>query len=204
MSQSTKITPTEAWYDQKGDEFFERTAFLQVEALHRPFLSLLSPGARILDAGCGSGRDARLFSLAGFQVTAFDASRKMAELAQVHSGLPVQQLRFRDVTFEGEFDGVWASASLLHVPLVELRDSIQPLIRALRPGGILFCSFKAGTGERVARGRHFTDFTAHTLSEFLSQFAALSILKVWEEADSRPEIRERWVSALCRKRSETV
>jgi 2-polyprenyl-3-methyl-5-hydroxy-6-metoxy-1,4-benzoquinol methylase len=87
-----------------------------MERNYRPFLALLKPGARILDAGCGSGRDLKAFSERGYQVVGLDASELMVRLAREHSDQQVHHLAFQEVTYKEEFDGIWACASLLHVP----------------------------------------------------------------------------------------
>jgi 2-polyprenyl-3-methyl-5-hydroxy-6-metoxy-1,4-benzoquinol methylase len=121
------------YYDAHAAEFFDRTVQVDLADLRSRFTDLLAPGASILDAGCGSGRDSKAFAEAGFSVTAFDCSPPMVELAARYTGLPVQQLRFQDLRFEELFDGIWACASLLHVPIRDEVAVFKRLIRALSP-----------------------------------------------------------------------
>lgn len=81
--------PTVDYYRQGASGFFAATANVDMTALHERFLASLPGGARILDAGCGSGRDAKAFAERGHQVVAFDASPELARLASAHCGLPV-------------------------------------------------------------------------------------------------------------------
>ena len=103
------------YYKQFAAEFFGSTVAVDMAAIHQRFLALLKPGAHILDAGCGSGRDAKAFAEAGFRVTAFDASPELARLASDHCGFEVTVRRFEDIAEVEAFDGIWRCASLLHV-----------------------------------------------------------------------------------------
>jgi SAM-dependent methyltransferase len=151
------MDPTPHYYTQHAAEFFHSTVGVDMAPIRQRFLARLPPGGHILDAGCGSGRDARAFAEAGFQVTAFDASAELARLASAHCGFEVAQRRFEDVDEVAQFDGIWCCASLLHVPLAAMPATLARLWTALRPGGTLYVSFKHGTGERVHGGRRFTD-----------------------------------------------
>ncbi len=187
------------YYDENAEAFFADTAAARTDDLYARFLPLLPPGGRILDAGCGCGRDALAFRLAGFDVTAFDASTEMVRLATRHAGVPVLQMRFDAVDWLGRFDGVWACASLLHVPRADLPAMVAKLVGALREGGVMFASFKYGTEERDHNGRRFTDLDEAGL-EALFGGAGLTILDIVAGEDRRPGREgERWVSGVGRK-----
>jgi SAM-dependent methyltransferase len=157
----------------------------------------------ILDLGTGSGRDALAFRKAGYRVTALDPSPAMAALARELAGVLVRVLRAQDLEDTGAYDGIWACASLLHVPWDELPDVFRRLERALRPGGVLYASFKPGEGERtVDDGRHFTDMTEARLRDRLREAPGLRVIEVWETADVRPGREgERWFNVLLRRES---
>jgi len=193
-------TPTIRFYDDHADEYVSGTVNVDMESLYRPFLSILPNSATVLDAGCGSGRDARAFLDRGYQVTAIDASAQMVKATTRLTGHPAEQLRFQKMEFQGEFDAVWACASVLHVPLAELDDVLSRFFIALRPRGTFYLSFKEGKGERTERGRHFTDFTANSLRTKLEQQSSVSVLRIWTTNDLRLDRSEtRWVNALVRK-----
>ena len=169
--------------------------------LYRRFLPLLPDQAHILDAGCGSGRDASAFAKLGHSVTAFDASPALIALAETHLGQPVQCLRFQDITWQEQFDGIWACASLLHVPAAELPDVMQRLCKALKPGGILYASFKYGSGEREHHGRRFTDLDEPGLAALLRCVPDLKPMESWTTGDLRPgREAERWLNTVLRKK----
>jgi 2-polyprenyl-3-methyl-5-hydroxy-6-metoxy-1,4-benzoquinol methylase len=188
-----------SYYDDNAETFFADSVTADVGDLHGRFLPLVRAGGRILDAGCGSGRDSLAFLQAGFDVTAFDASEEMVRLATRHSGLPVIQMPFDEVDWRHRFDGVWACASLLHVVRADLPEVVGRLVGALRPGGVMFASFKYGTEERDHHGRRFTDLDEVRL-ESLFEGAGLAIVDLVVGADGRPgREHERWVSSVGRK-----
>ncbi len=189
--------PNIAYYETRADRFFAETAGVDMTPLRDRFLAHLAPRATILDAGCGSGRDARAFRELGYPVTAMEPSPRLAALAETYCGLPVERLRFQDLDWHQRFDGIWACASLLHVPMAELPDALQRLARSLRPGGVLYASFKYGQGERDSGGRHFTDLDEATLSELFQRVPELTTIETWVTADQRAgREAERWLNVL--------
>ena len=186
-----------ASYAQNARSFFDNTVDVDMASLHEAFLSKLAPDASILDAGCGSGRDARAFVQRGYDVTAFDASAPLARLASEHCGLDVAVRTFSEVSEISAYDGVWSCASLLHVPVVDLADALDKLWRSLRPGGCFYLSFKLGDGERVHDGRHFTDANEETLRAWLAPLPEVSSVQTWITEDRRLERSEQWINALA-------
>ena len=189
------------YYDRNAETFFSSTVALDMAPIRARFLDYLPAGATILDAGCGSGRDALAFQQAGYAVTAFDASAQMVRLARQHSGLPVEQLTFEQVTWQEQFDGIWASASLLHVTRQDLPAVFASLARALRPSGVLYVSMKRGNQDRYVEGRLFVDLDEQELAA-LVQGACLEIANAWVSQSVRPErTQESWVNAIARRPS---
>ena len=188
-----------AYYDQNARAFFQDTVNADMGELRARFLRHVRQGGSILDAGCGSGRDALAFSRAGFTVTAFDGSAAMVGLATEHSGLPVVQMTFHEATWREAFDGIWACASLLHVARSELPAVLAQLTGGLRHGGALFASFKAGESERDVGGRRFTDMTEQLLGRLVRE-AGLAPVDLWISSDARPDrASEKWVNCIARR-----
>jgi 2-polyprenyl-3-methyl-5-hydroxy-6-metoxy-1,4-benzoquinol methylase len=129
------------YYDQNATSFFASTITVDMSALHDAFLVKLPPGGRILDAGCGSGRDAKAFATRGYSVTAFDASPQPAEMASAHCGFEIVVRTFSAVDEIDAYDGIWSCASLLHTAADDMPHAIGKLWRALRPGGYFYLSF---------------------------------------------------------------
>jgi superfamily II DNA or RNA helicase/HKD family nuclease/SOS-response transcriptional repressor LexA len=188
---------TQNYYVKFAGEFFDSTVGVDMTPMYERFLSGLHPNARILDAGCGSGRDAKAFADRGFIVSAFDASEKLAELASRHCGFQVAVRRFEDMHEAKEYDAIWCCASLLHVPAADLSDTFARLWHALRSGGRMYVSFKHGTGERTDTSRHFTDADEISVRQWIEPLEQLQSLEVWLTKDQRPDRHEQWTNALA-------
>jgi len=120
------------------------------------FLDSLPPGAHILELGCGNGSDAAHMLARGFDIDPTDGTPELAAIAAQRLQRPVRTLRFKDLAAEADYDGVWAAASLLHVPAEALSAILARIHRALRPGGLFTASYKAGAGAgRDALGRYY-------------------------------------------------
>lgn len=182
----------EEYYREHAQQFFRDTANVDMSALYRPFIRELPPGASILDAGCGSGRDVRAFSDMGFVVEAFDASAELVALASQFSGNAVAHKCFQEVDAVETYDGIWCCASLLHISEAELPGVMTRLAIALKPGGVWYLSFKYGRGEREKDGRRFTDMDVARLKKLIDGVNAHGAQTLVEnepltttEADSR-------------------
>ncbi|WP_338721194.1 class I SAM-dependent methyltransferase [Devosia sp. XK-2] len=120
------------------------------------FLAALPAGARILELGCGNGMDAQYMLAQGFDVDATDGTPELVAEAHKRVGERARMMRFEEIDATEAYDGVWACASLLHVPAADLSDILSRIRRAMSPGGVFVASFKAGTGDgRDAMGRYY-------------------------------------------------
>lgn len=190
--------PTDRYYGDHAETFFARTVSLDLADLYGPFLERVPPGGRILDAGCGSGRDAAVFLERGYRVTAFDASPELVRLARRHTGLDVRQLRFEDMVYNSDFDGVWACASLLHVPRRDFPDILPRFVRALVPGGAWYMSFRLGTDEIEREGRRFNNQTEASLRTTLTALDELRVEEIWSNCEiAGDRCGEDWVNAIA-------
>ncbi len=189
------------YYQKNAQEFFQQTLKVDMELLRSRFLAYVPKGGKILDAGCGSGRDAKVFLDFGYHVKAFDAAPTLAKLAESYIGQKVDVLSFQDLAFDKEFDGVWACASILHVPLVDLSDIFLRMFRSLKPSGVLYASFKYGSGESNRNGRKFTDMDEAGLALILEQIKCFEEIEIWISGDQRPgREHELWLNTLLRAR----
>jgi len=159
---------TSAFYDGNAEIYASRERRLPTRRLDA-FLAALPAGAKILELGCGGGQDSAYMLDKGFDVTATDGSAELARQAEKLIGRPVTVMRFQDLQATGEFDGVWAEASLLHVPRAELPDVFSRIHSALKPGAPLHASFKAGEAEgHDGFGRYYNYPSPDWLSQCLT------------------------------------
>ena len=199
----TSTTDTLAYYDENAAGFASSTADVEFSEMQQRFEALLSPGARILDFGCGSGRDAKHFLDAGFDVTATDGSAELCKLAEQRIGRPVRHELFQELSDIEAYDGIWACSSILHLPKAELADVFGKMLAALKPGGVIYTSFKHGTFEGMRNGRYFTDFTEATFRAFIAGIPGMRIKRVWITGDARPGRQdEQWLNLLLTRSND--
>jgi SAM-dependent methyltransferase len=152
---SGKDDETLRFYEREAATYAARERFPLSERLDA-FLAGLPVSARILELGCGGGQDAFYMLARGFDVTPTDGSAQMAAEAERLLQRPVRVMRFAELDDTETFDGVWASASLLHVPRDDLSGILALVHQALRPDGRFWASFKAGReAGRDALGRFY-------------------------------------------------
>jgi SAM-dependent methyltransferase len=109
-------------------------------------------------------------------------------------------MKFEDVEYKDEFDGVWACASLLHVPKADIKYFLKNLIRGLKNNGIFYGSFKYGHGEEIRGERLFNFYDESSLLELIIEVGRLEVIEVWTTQDVRTGREdERWISCLCRR-----
>ena len=171
------MNETIEYYNRNAETFIAGTLHADMSENRNRFLRYVKPGGRILDAGCGSGRDSLAFMKSGYQVDAFDASEEICRLASKTLGFPVECKRFEELTGTSLYDGIWACASLLHVSGEELPGVMCQMKKLLKPEGVLYASFKKGNTERKKDGRFFHDMTEEACVS-LFQSIDLEVLSV--------------------------
>jgi SAM-dependent methyltransferase len=120
------------------------------------FLAMLPEGGSILELGCGAGNHSKEMLSRGFRVRATDGSPEMAEIASRRLNHPVEAMLFHELDAREAYDGVWASACLLHVPRDELAGILARIRRALKPDGLFYASYKVGHDDgRDSLGRYY-------------------------------------------------
>jgi SAM-dependent methyltransferase len=148
--------------DEATLQFYRRNAQSYAERAKAPsarlkgFLALLPPGGSILELGCGAGNHSAEMLAGGFSVRATDGSSEMAEIASHRLNHPVETMLFHELDEHDVYDGVWASACLLHVPRDDLAAILGRIRHALKPEGLFYASFKVGEGDgRDNLGRYY-------------------------------------------------
>jgi len=193
--------PRGDYYERNAGAYAAATRNVDVSNLYGEFLPFVRPGGRVLDAGSGSGRDTRAFRGRGYEVDAFDASPKLAALSEFFTGVPTRVLRFQEFDSPPVYDGIWACASLLHVPQAELVEVMGRLVAALKSGGALYLSVKHGSGERIADdGRVFLDLDRNDLEQLFRRFPDMSLAKVWlSSGEGVRQGKDEWINAIAVK-----
>lgn len=189
------------YYNSHAKSYIDSTVDVEFSETQERFLGYLSPGARILDFGCGSGRDTKYFLGRGFLVDAVDGSEEFVKRAGAYTGIKVRQLLFQELDEQNRYDGIWACSSILHLPLGELEDVFGRMARALVADGILYTSFKYGTAEGMRNGRYFTDMTEEKMGHLLEKTGVFETVEMWVTSDVRPgRADEKWLNMILRKR----
>ena len=170
-----KNTITINYYNDNAVGFAEDTKAVDFADIQQIFLEHLSENAAILDFGCGSGRDTKYFLDHGYHVTATDGSESLCKIAADYTGIHVKQMLFEELNDENQYDGIWACASILHLPKVELPNIFYKMLHALKSNGEIYTSFKYGTFEGERNGRYFTDFIETEFIELIRPVQGLRV-----------------------------
>lgn len=194
------------YYNTHPELFVSDTVDANMSAAQNIFLAAVSQEnqplntIRLLDYGCGSGRDTKRFLELGYQVEALDGSEELVKIASEYTGIPVRLQLFQELEDVNRFDGIWACASILHVEKGELSDIFRRVSRALKNNGVFYSTFKYGTfcGER--NGRYYTDLNEEEFTAICKTVPEFRIEKTWISNDVRPgRSEEKWLNVIVRK-----
>lgn len=195
------IDKTLKYYNENAQSFASGTVSVKFTEVQDKFLEKLNSDAYILDFGCGAGRDTKYFLSRGYQVDAVDGSEQLCRIASEYTGIKVRQMLFQELDEKEKYDGIWACASILHLPKKQLREVLENMYAALKSEGWIYISFKYGEFEGERNGRYFTDFTTDTFKEFIHDMHGLKIEEHWITGDVRPgRGEEKWLNLLLQKK----
>ena len=197
----TDIDKTLKYYNENAQSFASGTVSVKFTEVQDKFLEKLNSDAYILDFGCGAGRDTKYFLSRGYQVDAVDGSEQLCRIASEYTGIKVRQMLFQELDEKEKYDGIWACASILHLPKKQLREVLENMYAALKSEGWIYTSFKYGEFEGERNGRYFTDFTTDTFKDFIHDMHGLKIEEQWITGDVRPgRGEEKWLNLLLQKK----
>ena len=178
------------YYKEHSNDFIEGTINCDMSVQYNFFLKYLNKDSkRIMDLGFGSGRDSLYFKSKGYKVTSIDPLEKFCLKAKSLGLDDVRCIKAQEIDYNNEFDGIWACASLLHVPSNELNDVFMRCYKALRKNGIMYCSFKYGSFEGIRRERFFLDLNEESFKEYIKN-TGFSIKEFLITKDVRPDREE--------------
>ncbi|MGI6736078.1 MAG: class I SAM-dependent methyltransferase [Anaerovoracaceae bacterium] len=193
------VEETLRYYDRHVRDFVDDTLDLDMSSMYRVFEKYIDAGGAILDLGCGHGRDVRHFISEGYHVTGIDGSRRMCDYASEYTGQHIQCKKFSELEYYECFDGVWASASLLHVAKKDLPDILKKIHRALRPGGYLFLSLKRGGFEGMRDEKYYSDYTEQEFFQLIEQCGGFAIAEYVNSEDQREDNKTQWINVVLRR-----
>jgi ubiquinone/menaquinone biosynthesis C-methylase UbiE len=168
-------------YDIIAAEFARQNEALPpaLESLAHKVLALAGAGPRILDIGCGAGRDMAWLEAHGATVTGVDLSPGMLAEAKIRVCGTLLEMDMRSLTFpDGSFDVVWSIASLLHIPKSEAQGVIGEFHRVLHPGGLLALSLQEGTGEQWEASYLYPEFA--DVERFFARYSPEEVAELLE------------------------
>ena len=191
------------YYNKNSEEYFNSTLNVDMTNTYKEFLKLVPEGGKILDLGCGSGRDSMNFIKLGYEVTAVDGSKELAKKASALLGKEVIASTFEELELKEKFHGIWACASLLHIKREDLKIVLNNLYNNLEDNGVFYMSFKYGEKEYVDdKNRYFNCFTDESIISFINENTKYNILGLYITEDKLGRVNEvKWVNLICNKKS---
>ena len=197
------MTDTLTYYNENAAAFAAGTVDVEFTQIQDLFLGCLPKGAKILDFGCGSGRDTKYFLSKGYEVDAVDGSSELCKIAGDYTGIPVRQMLFEELDEQETYAGIWACASILHVKKENLPGVLKRIANAAKKNGTVYVSFKYGDFEGMKDGRYFTYLTEESFGELLGEIPELVIEKLWVSGDVRAgRGDEKWLNVIMVKIGE--
>jgi SAM-dependent methyltransferase len=198
----------ETWrsYESSANAYAKNVAPLYNPSDAARFLSLIPPTGSIIDIGCGSGRDAKVFSEMGYQVLGIDYSPNMIEIAKATAPLAHFQVQdIQSLDLDTAFDGAWANASLLHIPKSDIPRILAKIHGMLNPNGVFFLKLKKGEGEGLETDhrygniqKFFSYFKEDELQKFLLD-AQFEILDLFTRDKESSYHTHPFIQAFCKK-----
>ena len=192
---------TLAHYDNNALSFWQGTKDHDVTQNYQAFLNQF-PAAKkldILDFGCGPGRDLGYFKSLGHRPVGLDGSEAFCNMARENTGCQILHQQFLKLTLPDQgFDGIFANASLFHVPSQGLPRVLQELHTALRPGGILFSSNPRGNNEGWS-GQRYGYFIEFEAAEVYLEAAGFTVLNHYYRPAGAPRAEQPWLAIVSQK-----
>lgn len=193
------MTRTLDYYKNNAAIYVQSTLGCMMDAAINEFVKSVEKGGLILDFGCGSGRDSKVFMQKGYEVDPVDGTEEICAIASEYLGKSVRHMYFEDLCDKDLYDGVWASASILHLPYERLKFVLARIYKALKSGGAFYVSFKYGEFEGLRDSRYYTDVTEDKFLKLIEGIG-FSVKKIWKSDDVRLDRSgDVWLNAILIK-----
>ena len=188
------------FYNNNADQYYQSTVAADLDAARKKFAEHLQPEARIVDVGCGSGRDVVAFRDMGFSAEGIDASEALVRLATERLGITANVADMSDWIADEAYDGIWCCASLMHLNEEDCERFFSNLKYNLRTGGVLYISVKTGieTGTDAA-GRYLRNFNEEDIRDLINKAAGLRLSELWYTDDTLSRRGFRWLNVIAEK-----
>ena len=187
-------------YQNNAEDFWQGTKDHDVTQNYAAFLARLpkDKALDILDFGCGPGRDVHYFKLMGHRPVGLDGCATFCMMAQSYTGCEILHQNFLNLDLaKKRFDGIFANASLFHVPSRELSRVLKSLHATLRPGGILFSSNPRGNDEEGWAGQRYGHFMTFETSKQYLEKAGFTVLEHYYRPKDRPVHEQPWLAIVA-------
>lgn len=192
------------YYDQNALSYFDSTITIDLQDIYDKFRSALPSAAYILDAGCGVGRDTRYFIQVGYKVRSFDASAEMVRFCNQYPFAFCEHRAFADVTELEEYDGIWASASLLHLNQQSFKLALLRLSFALKVGGTMYFSLKAEADESNTKDSRQFYYHSRDFVEAYIRDLNLEVIEIWSNPGRKAGSPSQFINYLVKKSSRVT
>ncbi len=194
------MNTTIEYFDENAERCFADAFTITARDNQSHFLTYVRPGGTILDLGCGSGRDTAYFRERGYSVVPVDGSREMCCLASNYLGTPVRAMEFGELDDVDRYDGIYASASLMHIEYDRLLEALPQLSRALHVGGTIFMDFKYGNTDGYLGKRWYTNMNEDRFAETVAICPELEVVEQGTFGNEHPGQPDfRWLYAYLTK-----
>lgn len=189
------------YYNENAKKYFDLTYNADMSIQYDHFLQYVKRDGKILDFGCGSGRDSLYFKNKGYDVTAIDGSKELCKIAREYTGIDVKNMKFDEFNDIDYYDGIWACGTLLHLHNSEILEVLKKLRDALKDTGYMFVALKNGKGEeQILDGRYYNYFELNDV-ENLVELIKMDIVEVYmSRSVSNPEETKYWNNFILKKR----
>ena len=193
------MNSTIKYYNDNADWYYWTTVAVDVDAMRKKFASFLPAEARVLDMGCGSGRDVMAFSNMGHDASGLDASEELVKLAKERLEVKAFVADMAGYRAREPYDGIWCCASLFHLNDAEKKQFFSNLNRNLRMDGVIYISVKEGIETGVDKdGRFYSNCTEEELIRSLYD-AGCAVFEIYTTEDGMGREGVRWLNIFARK-----
>lgn len=198
---NTNYNPLD-YYKKNAKDYYELSLKDNLESIYIKYLNYLPKNAYILDFGCGSGRDSKYFIERGYKVKAIDGSEELCKLASNYLNQEVICMHFEDLDDINTYDGIWACSSILHVEKELLPSILTKMINSLKPNGIIYTSFKIGTGSSITNGKYYNYIDKTEMIDILNNINKnIKLIDYFETSptEHQPEQNIIWGNFIIKK-----